>query len=129
MEDPNSFSAPVTTLNDDSRSAKAPHLSSKRLQHGSEGKPDSERSEETKYSKTDDKVEVDDDFKSSDLEANMTGSRSGSIQSQEQEKGHEVVDPNVVDWDGPDDPANPRNWLPWKVKTHIFLVSAITFIR
>jgi hypothetical protein len=21
-----------------------------------------------------------------------------------------VVDPNLVDWDGPNDPANPRNW-------------------
>lgn len=21
-----------------------------------------------------------------------------------------VVDPNIVDWDGPNDPANPRNW-------------------
>jgi hypothetical protein len=24
-----------------------------------------------------------------------------------QEKGR---DPNIVDWDGPDDPANPQNW-------------------
>lgn len=28
----------------------------------------------------------------------------------EKAEGVEVVDPNVVDWDGPDDPANPQNW-------------------
>ena len=33
------------------------------------------------------------------------------------------VDPNVVDWDGPDDPANPRNWSPaWK-RTNVILVT------
>jgi hypothetical protein len=26
----------------------------------------------------------------------------------------EVDKDNVVDWDGPDDPQNPRNWPAWK---------------
>ncbi|KAF4473141.1 Major facilitator superfamily domain, general substrate transporter [Fusarium agapanthi] len=32
-------------------------------------------------------------------------------------------DPNIVDWDGPDDPANPRNWSkPYKL-TNVVIVS------
>ncbi len=38
-------------------------------------------------------------------------------------------DPNVVSWDGPDDPENPQNW-PFKRKcAAVAIVSAITFIR
>ncbi|UPK93040.1 hypothetical protein LCI18_003975 [Fusarium solani-melongenae] len=31
---------------------------------------------------------------------------------------------NVVDWDGPDDPQNPRNWPAWKRITQVVLASA-----
>ena len=31
---------------------------------------------------------------------------------------------NVVDWDGPDDPQNPRNWPGWKRMTQVFFASA-----
>lgn len=31
---------------------------------------------------------------------------------------------NVVDWDGPDDPQNPRNWPTWKRMTQVILASA-----
>ncbi|KAL4739985.1 major facilitator superfamily domain-containing protein [Aspergillus similis] len=31
---------------------------------------------------------------------------------------------NVVDWDGPDDPQNPRNWPAWKRTTQVVLASA-----
>lgn len=34
-----------------------------------------------------------------------------------------VVDPNIVDWDGPDDPANPRNWSMSRKMLNISLVS------
>ncbi|KAJ5672509.1 Major facilitator superfamily domain general substrate transporter [Penicillium longicatenatum] len=34
-----------------------------------------------------------------------------------------TVDPNLVDWDGPDDPANPRNWSPAFKMANIVLVS------
>lgn len=66
-------------------------------------------------------------FKGNDLEANI--SRSSNTSNTVPEKRDEAVDDNIVDWDGPDDPSNPMNWPAWKVKTHIFLVSAITFIR
>lgn len=37
-------------------------------------------------------------------------------------------DPNIVWWDGEDDPANPLNWAPLKKWTNIMLLSGITFI-
>lgn len=64
----------------------------------------------------------------SKLEASVPGDSSASNSNQELEKFKEPIDPNIVDWDGPNDPNNPLNWPAWKVKTHIFLVSAITFI-
>ena len=36
--------------------------------------------------------------------------------------------PNVVDWDGPDDPANPMNWPTAKKVAAIGVVSLITFL-
>ena len=31
---------------------------------------------------------------------------------------------NVVDWDGPDDPKNPRNWSTWKRTIQVVIASA-----
>jgi hypothetical protein len=31
---------------------------------------------------------------------------------------------NVVDWDGPDDPQNPRNWPAWKRMTQVILATS-----
>ncbi|KAI1033205.1 hypothetical protein LB503_008758 [Fusarium chuoi] len=33
-------------------------------------------------------------------------------------------DPNVVNWDGPDDPANPQNWSTKKKTINVILVSS-----
>jgi hypothetical protein len=38
-------------------------------------------------------------------------------------------DPNIVDWDGSDDPKNPTNWTDTKVATLVVIVSTITFLR
>ncbi|CAK7233151.1 hypothetical protein SCUCBS95973_008497 [Sporothrix curviconia] len=38
------------------------------------------------------------------------------------------ADPNVVWWDGPDDPANPYNWPTWHKALNCSLISALTFI-
>jgi hypothetical protein len=40
----------------------------------------------------------------------------------------ETPDPNIVDWDGPDDPKNPMNWSSFRKWTTIGLVSTITFV-
>lgn len=37
-------------------------------------------------------------------------------------------DPNIVDWDGPDDPMNPQNWSNKQKTVGVTLVSLITFI-
>jgi hypothetical protein len=34
-----------------------------------------------------------------------------------------VPDPNIVDWDGPEDPENPRNWSKAKKMLNISLIS------
>ncbi|KAI1327088.1 cycloheximide resistance protein [Xylariaceae sp. FL0255] len=38
----------------------------------------------------------------------------------------EDEDPNVVFWDGPDDPENPYNWPVWKKAVNCGLISAMT---
>ncbi|KAI0802809.1 major facilitator superfamily domain-containing protein [Xylaria sp. FL0064] len=35
-------------------------------------------------------------------------------------------DPNIVDWDGPDDPENPYNWPKSKKMAHVLIVSAFS---
>ena len=40
----------------------------------------------------------------------------------------EARDPNIVDWDGPDDPANPLNWPAKKKWSIIAALGAVTLI-
>lgn len=40
----------------------------------------------------------------------------------------EQRDPNVVDWDGPDDPMNPVNWSPRKKWLNIGVLSLLTLL-
>ncbi|KAI0385570.1 MFS general substrate transporter [Hypomontagnella monticulosa] len=47
----------------------------------------------------------------------------GSIDGTDRLDGGNVTDPNIVDWDGPDDPANPRNWSKGRKMLNIGLVS------
>jgi|SRR5690242_836268 len=46
------------------------------------------------------------------------------------EEGAEAAeqDPNIVDFDGPDDPQNPMNWRFTKKWGMVLLISAITFL-
>lgn len=56
------------------------------------------------------------------------GVRTGSLSSEEEPEDTSPPDPNVVDFDGPDDPEHPLNW-PFKKKWGmIILISAITFL-
>ncbi|EEB98712.1 hypothetical protein MPER_01731, partial [Moniliophthora perniciosa FA553] len=38
-----------------------------------------------------------------------------------------AVDPFLVDWDGPEDPDNPRNWSPFKKGFVAFSIALLTF--
>jgi len=58
------------------------------------------------------------------------GKTSAHDQNGEHTEKQEVkaLDPNIVDWDGPNDPENPLNWssgLKWGI---VATVSSITFI-
>lgn len=37
-------------------------------------------------------------------------------------------DPNIVDWDGPDDPENPQNWSFGTKTITVACVSGLTFV-
>ncbi|KAF6224304.1 hypothetical protein HO133_010881 [Letharia lupina] len=123
MEDAKAFSAPVTGFNDSSVSvfsksnldSEAGDIELNELQDHSERKADNISTDQIELVP-----------KKADLEANVSASSQASGRDQKSED--QVGDSNTVDWDGPDDPKNPMNWPAWKVKTHIFLVSAITFI-
>ncbi|KAI4627522.1 uncharacterized protein J4E87_004086 [Alternaria ethzedia] len=58
------------------------------------------------------------------------GNGSGSISSADQPDAEEEPerDPNVVDFDGPNDPENPMNWKTSKKWGMVALISAITFL-
>ena len=168
MEDPKTFSAPITAFNDTSVSNDKEPTSAapgaKLESHQPDGEADtrqeadpsksddsaqgaesgSEKKEESKdngdnksLKETQDNAGLKDDGNSSDkiecttketdLEANVSASSQTSDSNHKKED--EAKDPNIVDWDGPDDLENPMNWPAWKINLHIFLVSSITFIR
>lgn len=54
--------------------------------------------------------------------------RPGSASSIDEPGEEPEEDPNVVDFDGPDDPQNPLNWKASKKWGMVTLVSAITFL-
>jgi hypothetical protein len=39
-----------------------------------------------------------------------------------------AADANVVDWDGPDDTANPHNWPPRKRWSHVVMVALLALV-
>ncbi|KAF5001457.1 hypothetical protein FGRMN_1053 [Fusarium graminum] len=49
---------------------------------------------------------------------------STSVESE----GPTIDDPNIVNWDGPDDPANPQNWSMKKKTITVVIVSSVTFV-
>ncbi|KAF2500550.1 MFS general substrate transporter [Lophium mytilinum] len=62
-----------------------------------------------------------------DLEKNGDAA-SLSSEDDAAEEGAEEPDPNVVFWDGPDDPENPLNWSFFKKWGTVGIVSALTFL-
>ncbi|KAF1843634.1 MFS general substrate transporter [Cucurbitaria berberidis CBS 394.84] len=56
------------------------------------------------------------------------GAKPGSISSTNEAEEEPDNDPDVVDFDGPDDPENPLNWRATKKWGMVALISAITFL-
>lgn len=70
---------------------------------------------------------------SSDLEKEvdleMGHPKSSSSSKTEVEKTEQAVpDPNIVGWDGPDDPHNPMNWSAKLKWSNVAVVSSVTFL-
>ena len=159
MEDPKTFSAPVTALDGsshasgeelpipfhdarpdlESKTADADHKQPLDLQghekcdvcascgHVVTKAREQYKENNARQADSNEGDQIENGVKHDDLEANT--SKSSEISDSSEEKNSDTVNPNIVDWDGPEDPTNPMNWPAWKVKAHIFLVSAITFIR
>lgn len=61
-------------------------------------------------------------------EVDTTGSTARTSTSQPNGTSTSTDDPNIVFWDGPDDPENPMNWA-WKLKiTNVALISTWTLL-
>lgn len=60
-----------------------------------------------------------------DLEAADHGSSSGE---KEPEATTKQVDPNIVDWNGPNDPQNPINWSEKRKWGNVAVIASITFL-
>ncbi|KAL2052844.1 hypothetical protein ABVK25_006783 [Lepraria finkii] len=56
------------------------------------------------------------------------GTRSSSSSNKEEDTQQAGSDPNIVDWDGPDDPANPMNWSEKLKWGNVAVISSITFL-
>lgn len=52
----------------------------------------------------------------------------GDVLSEKQEMEATVRDPDIVDWDGPDDPENPLNWPRRKKVVATATISLITLL-
>lgn len=65
--------------------------------------------------------------------AQCSASETEVQHDQDVEKGKggavtEEQDPNIVFWDGDDDPQNPYNWPTWVKVFNCVLISALTFV-
>jgi multidrug resistance protein len=78
-----------------------------------------------------------DKLESHELDAPELEVRNGIMDEKDIEAGPEPPkeppgdvpkDPNLVTWDGPDDPANPKNWTMKRKWAATFIVSSFTFI-
>ena len=79
------------------------------------------------YKSHDDEKKLSESGKETDLEAGRH-STSTADQKTPEVQSAEPVDPNVVDWDGPDDQGNPINWPEKKKWGNIVVLSSITFL-
>lgn len=70
-------------------------------------------------------------------ESTLSHASDGDLEKQSIQSNHEATSDanasaakpeNVVDWDGPDDPANPLNWTFRKKAMSIFVVSMLCML-
>jgi hypothetical protein len=71
---------------------------------------------------------MDSDKQTTIVDAERDLENSNSVPSQEIKAENDAKDPNIVDWDGPDDPASPLNWTGKKKWTNGALLATMTLI-
>ena len=76
---------------------------------------------------SDSEKKISDSLKEKDLESGDY-STSNVDKNAAEEQPAEPVDPNIVDWDGPNDPENPLNWSEKKKWGTIAVLASITFL-
>lgn len=62
-----------------------------------------------------------------DIEANA-GQQTALDEKVGDTAAAEAHDPNIVDWDGPDDPQNPLNWSAKLRYTNVAIISTVTVL-
>ncbi len=62
-----------------------------------------------------------------DLEKGAAGEESKKAEESKKKKKKEEKDPNLIEWDGPDDPENPMNWAPRKKWIVTVMLGIMTF--
>ncbi|MCJ1393860.1 hypothetical protein MMC18_006736 [Xylographa bjoerkii] len=60
--------------------------------------------------------------------ANVQDLEAGGAQLEKKKTSRSVKDPNLVTWNGPDDPENPKNWARKRKWLATLVVSSFTFI-
>ena len=99
----------------------------------SQGEPDHSKSEATSLSETtvasDSAPAITEKQDGHSTERDLEAARLPAANTDnDSENAPKEADPNLVTWDGPQDPANPKNW-PTKTKwTYTIAVSVFTFI-
>ncbi|XXH02925.1 hypothetical protein Hte_009315 [Hypoxylon texense] len=63
-----------------------------------------------------------------DIEKGQLPTEAALSSSNDDEIDDSDSNPNIVWWDGPDDPENPYNWPTWRKVLNCGLISAMTFI-
>lgn len=53
---------------------------------------------------------------------------ASGVEGEGEGEGQSENDPNIVWWDGPEDPANPLNWPTWRKTLNCGLISLLTFV-
>ncbi|KAI4224359.1 MAG: hypothetical protein L6R40_008451 [Gallowayella cf. fulva] len=63
-----------------------------------------------------------------DLETDVEKAEKHSLPALTDDKQQQLPDPNIVDWDGPDDPEKPTNWSNRRKYAIVAVISSITFL-
>jgi hypothetical protein len=103
--------------------------------HHSESDSDSTR-RSTNVSNEPEKTDSDLERRETELAEPEVEWRAGVVDERDYEapadigktKSKKETDPNLVTWDGPDDPTNPKNWSSGRKWAATFVISSFTFI-